>query len=94
MPNHEDHGWDDVFGPPSEFPVSHKDPQREPPLDPRHDPGNYILRAFYHNPKDKSLMVPMRYGSGVDFNYARWPGRVVVALVVVGIIWVLVTLFI
>lgn len=37
-------------------------------------------------------MVPMRFGSGVDFNYARWPGRAVVLLIAAGLIHVLITI--
>lgn len=92
MHNQEEYGRDQFFEPPREFPADDKKTQNEPPLEPKQDPGNYILGVFYHNPNDKSLMVPMRLGSGIDFNYARWPGRVVVAFVVAGIIWVLVTL--
>lgn len=29
--------------------------------------------------------MPMRYGGGMDFNYARWPGKLMVALGAVGL---------
>lgn len=49
--------------------------------DPRDDPTHYVLRIFYYNPGDPAMMVPMRWGSGIDFNYARWPGKTVVTIV-------------
>ena len=64
-------------------------PEMKRPLDPKNDPKNYILRIFYHNPEDKSLMVPMRFGSGVDFNYARWPGKVFALVLAVGFLLLL-----
>lgn len=34
-------------------------------------------------------MVPMRFGSGVDFNYARWPGKVFALVLAVGFLLLL-----
>ncbi len=59
--------------------------------DPTDDPANYLLGAFYHNHGDPALMVPMRHGNGVDFNYARWPGRALVLLLILGLLYALVT---
>lgn len=68
-------------------PGTHEFPAR----DPRKNPDNYFLRVFYHHPEDPDFMVPMRYGSGVDFNYARWPGRTVILLIAAGLASVLFT---
>ncbi len=54
--------------------------------DPRAEPEHYFLGVFYHNRDDPALLVPMRYGSGVDFNYARWPARLLGLLAVVGVV--------
>ncbi|AGF73520.1 DUF5808 domain-containing protein [Corynebacterium halotolerans] len=62
-----------------------------PDRDPKKNRNNYFLRVFYHHPEDPDLMVPMRYGSGVDFNYARWPGRAAAILVAAGLAYVLLT---
>ena len=48
--------------------------------DPRDDPAHYVLRIFYYNPGDPAVMVPMRWGRGIDFNYARWPGKTIVTV--------------
>lgn len=53
--------------------------------DPRKDPKNYVLKVFYCNPDDPSLLVPMRWGSGVDFNYGRWAGKVLILLILLGL---------
>lgn len=61
--------------------------------DPRDNPANYILRVLYYNPKDSALMVPMRWGSGIDFNYARWPGKTVVIIVGLLLVYALLSAF-
>jgi hypothetical protein len=38
--------------------------------------------------------VPMRYGGGMDFNYARWPGKLMAVLVAAGVGWALLALFV
>lgn len=49
------------------------------------DDVDYRWKIFYVNPDDEAWFVPMRYGGGMDFNYARWPGKLMVALGAVGL---------
>ncbi|QFQ03166.1 hypothetical protein CUROG_09110 [Corynebacterium urogenitale] len=47
----------------------------------------YKLGMFYYNPDDPAVMVEKRFGTGIDFNYAHWQGKVFltfVLLVLVG----------
>lgn len=46
--------------------------------------GKYIFGVFYFNPEDPALMVPMKFGRGIDFNYARWPAKLLISFLVVG----------
>lgn len=48
--------------------------------------GKYIFGVFYYNPEDPALMVPMKFGNGIDFNYARWPAKLFILLLMVGIL--------
>ncbi|AGS35109.1 hypothetical protein B841_08180 [Corynebacterium maris DSM 45190] len=57
------------------------------------DAGNYRWKIFYANPEDEAFFVPMRYGGGMDFNYARWPGKLMVAPVMIGLGWILLSRF-
>lgn len=61
--------------------------------DPRDNPAHYVLRIFYYNPGDPAMMVPMRWGSGIDFNYARWPGKTVATIVATLVIYTLLSTF-
>ena len=72
-------------------PGTHEPGDRDRHHDPKDEPANYFLRVFYHNPRDPDLLVPMRFGSGSDFNYARWPGRAMVLLIGAGLAYALVT---
>lgn len=40
----------------------------------------YKWGMFYYNPDDPAVLVEKRFGAGVDFNYARWQGKVFVAV--------------
>lgn len=64
-----------------------------PAENPRDNPANYVLRVFYYNHEDAALMVPMRYGGGIDFNYARWPGRTVIVTIGFLLFYALFSLF-
>lgn len=58
------------------------------------DAGHWRRKIFYVNPGDEAFFVPMRYGGGMDFNYARWPGKLMAVLVAAGVGWALLALFV
>lgn len=59
----------------------------------RQDPAHYVLRIFYYNPGDPAVIVPMRWGSGIDFNYTLWPGKVAVTIIGALLIYALLLIF-
>lgn len=54
------------------------DPRKETPDNDEH----YKWGMFYYNPDDPAVLVEKRVGVGVDFNYARWQGKLFLAVIV------------
>ncbi|AZA09695.1 DUF5808 domain-containing protein [Corynebacterium pseudopelargi] len=42
---------------------------------------HYKFGLFYYNPKDPRVTVERRFGIGIDFNYARWQGKLFAAII-------------
>ncbi|GGG78858.1 DUF1648 domain-containing protein [Corynebacterium pelargi] len=42
---------------------------------------HYKFGLFYYNPEDQRVIVERRYGIGIDFNYARWQGKLFAAII-------------
>lgn len=60
----------------------------------RQSPEYWRMEIFYCNKKDKSLVVPSRYGIGVALNYGRRTVQVVMGLIGLAVVSAVVLLLV
>ena len=51
----------------------------------RDDDDNYVWGMFYNNPKDPSISVPKRVGTGFDLNYGNLKVRIVIIILAIAL---------